>query len=495
MSAADSVATPYPLVVKRCGPSLHADKTLVLLRRMYPGSHTLAINIANRVLALTEPEAHEELSKVIDLFGNRHHMVLETFLQRFREVRGNTKQDWQVTDTRAALIGSYFMQEYSIESAALFNPSIVPHPDQTDVPAGSMRFVMSLRATGEGHISSVTFREGIVNSHQRVSLENLPLVIVESRRVQNILFDKSEFVRKAKERIPAALFAEKFCTDLIDALPSSFVLDELRQICSKQHRTSPGLIADNVCNGFLVLAESEYEVEFPCESTISERVLFPSAPSQSHGIEDARFVHFTHPDGTKVYYATYTAYDGRIALPQIMETNDFTSFKFTNLSGAIQNKGFALFPRLINGKYWMLSRQDDENVLIMSSDSLYQWENPQVLLRPAFPWESFKIGNCGSPVETPKGWLVLTHGVGPMRRYSIGLAMLDLNDPTKVLARIPEPLLEPNELEREGYVPNVCYTCGFFIHEDVVVVPYAMSDSESSFATVSLKNIYKVMGL
>jgi predicted GH43/DUF377 family glycosyl hydrolase len=321
------------------------------------------------------------------------------------------------------------------------------------------------------------------------------MVIVESRRVQNITFEKAEFVRKAKEAMPASLFNEKFCADLVAAIPTTFQLDQLRTICSAQHKQNPGIIADNTCNAFLVLAESEYEVEFPEESTISERVLFPSAPSQSHGIEDARFVQFTHPDGSKIYYATYTAYDGRIALPQIMETQTFTMFKFTNLSGAIQNKGFALFPRMINGKYWMLSRQDDENVLIMSSESLYKWENPTVLLRPIFAWEYFKIGNCGSPVETPKGWLVLTHGVGPMRRYSIGLAMLDLNDPTKVIARIAEPLLEPNELEREGYVPNVCYTCGFYVHEDVVVIPYAMSDSESSFATMSLKDLYRSMGL
>ena len=480
--------------VKRQGPFLALDRARVLLRRMYPGSHEMAMQIVNRILALTEQEAIQELHKIQDLFGDRHFLVDETFAQRFREVQGNCRQQWAVSPERAALIGSYFMQEYSIESAALFNPSIVRHPDQSDLPPGAVRFVLSLRATGEGHVSSVTFRTGVVNAHNRIVLDSLPPQIVESWRDQNTRFQKVNFVRKVRET-HSNVFSEKFTHDLLEDLPEEFTLEGLRNTCSTHHKLAPGLVADTVCTNLLVIGESEYEVTFPSESLISQRILFPSAPSQSHGIEDARFVEFTHDDGKKMYYATYTAYDGRVALPQIMETADFSRFKFTNLSGAIQNKGFALFPRQINGKYWMLSRQDDVNVLIMSSDALHRFENPEVLLKPEFPWEAFKIGNCGSPVETAYGWLVLTHGVGPMRRYCIGCAMLDLQDPTKVIGRLPYPLIEPNEVEREGYVPNVTYTCGFMINNGEVIIPYAMSDSFSSFSTVRLDTLLKGMGI
>lgn len=480
--------------LRRTGPNLALDRARVLLRRMYTGSHEAAIAVVERILALGEDEVRRELSLILDLFGDRHYLVHETFFQRFREVQGNCKQNWNVSDERATLIGSLFMQEYSIESAALFNPSIVPHPDQSDLPLGSFRFVLSLRATGEGHVSSVTFRTGVVNAHSRVMLDPLPPQIVESWRDQNPRFVKREFVRKVRET-HGNVFSEKFTHDLLESLPDEFDLDKLRQVCSESHQKSPGLVADTVCTNLLVLGESEYEVSFPEESLISQRILFPSAPSQSHGIEDARFVQFVHDDGSKMYYATYTAYDGRIALPQIMETRDFARFKFTNLNGAIQNKGFALFPRKIDGQYWMLSRQDDVNVLIMSSSVLHHFDNPKVLLKPQHAWEAFKIGNCGSPVETPKGWLVLTHGVGSVRRYCIGAALLDLNDPTKVIGRLPYPLVEPNEVEREGYVPNVCYTCGFTINGPDVIIPYAMSDSFSSFATVKLDNLLRAMGV
>lgn len=482
------------LEVRRCGPHLALDRNRVLLRRMYPGSHEFAIGVVNRVLALDEATAEEELGKVLDLFSDRHYLVHETFYQRFREVQGNCKQSWCVSDARGALIGSMFMQEYSIESAALFNPSIVPHPDQTDLAPGCIRFVLSLRATGEGHVSSVTFRTGVINASCRVMIDPLPPQIVESWRDQNTSFCKRQFVRKVNET-HGNMFSESFTHKLLEKLPDEFTLDVLRAACSEAHREQPGLVADTVCTNLLVLAESEYEVTFPHESLISQRILFPSAPSQSHGIEDARFVHFTHEDGSKIYYATYTAYDGRIALPQIMETSDFSRVKFTNLSGAIQNKGFALFPRKIDGKYWMLSRQDDVNVLIMSSDVLHHFDSPSVLLRPEYAWEAFKIGNCGSPVETPFGWLVLTHGVGAVRRYAIGAALLDLNDPSKVIGRLPHPLIEPNEVEREGYVPNVCYTCGVLLHGEDLIIPYAMSDSFSSFATVKLELILRSMGV
>jgi predicted GH43/DUF377 family glycosyl hydrolase len=283
--------------------------------------------------------------------------------------------------------------------------------------------------------------------------------------------------------------------DVLAGLGDEFSADEARRQCSTVLKQLQNSVSETVCQAVMLLAEANYTVFFPDTSDISQRVLFPSAPSQSNGIEDARFVLFTEDNGEKTYYATFTAYNGRSILPQLMVTKDFNEFRFMTLTGDVTNKGFALFPRRVNGKYWMLSRQDDENVLIMESSSLFKWEDPEVLLRPEYPWESFKIGNCGSPLETPRGWLVLTHGVGPVRRYSIGAVMLDLNNPRKVIARLPHPLIAPNESEREGYVPNVVYTCGALLHNNTVIIPYAMSDSTSSFATVPLDELYAGMGL
>lgn len=253
-------------------------------------------------------------------------------------------------------------------------------------------------------------------------------------------------------------------------------------------------MADSAANGMMLLAESNYEVHFNTSSHVSQRILFPSAPSQSNGIEDARFVRFKDDDGSYTYYATYTAYDGRITLPQMLETKDFIHFKFITLNGpAVQNKGMALFPRKINGQYAMLSRQDDENILIMYSDNIHFWETTKAILKPAYPWEFIKIGTCGSPIETKAGWLVLSHGVGAMRKYCIGAFLLDLKDPSRVIGRLHEPLIAPNESEREGYVPNVVYTCGSMLHDKELIIPYAMSDYATSFATVSLSTLLNAM--
>jgi len=253
-------------------------------------------------------------------------------------------------------------------------------------------------------------------------------------------------------------------------------------------------MATRAARGILLLAESNYEVNFSRGSRLSQRVLFPSAPSQSNGIEDARFVRFRNDDGSFTYYATYTAYDGKITLPQLLETPDFVHFKFRTLNGpAVQNKGMALFPRRVNGRYAMISRQDDENILIMFSPNIHFWADPKVLLSPAQPWEFIKMGNCGSPIETEAGWLVLSHGVGALRKYCIGAFLLDREDPTRVIGRLRDPLLSPNETEREGYVPNVVYTCGALLHGRELVIPYAMSDSATSFATVPLDDLLAAM--
>ena len=283
---------------------------------------------------------------------------------------------------------------------------------------------------------------------------------------------------------------------MLDKLPETFGLDDLRRVLAAERRKADpaNTMVDRAARGILLLAESNYEVNFDPLSQVSQRVIFPSTSSQSNGMEDARFVRFENGDGSSTYYATYTAYDGKIILPQLLETPNFVHFRFSTLNGpAVQNKGMALFPRRIGGRYAMLSRQDDENIFIMFSEDIHFWKEPKMLLSPSQPWEFFKMGNCGSPIETEAGWLVISHGVGAMRKYSLGAFLLDLNDPTRVIGRLREPLLSANESEREGYVPNVLYTCGALLHGRELVIPYAMSDYATSFATVSLDELLDLM--
>jgi predicted GH43/DUF377 family glycosyl hydrolase len=287
-----------------------------------------------------------------------------------------------------------------------------------------------------------------------------------------------------------------FSRRVLSQLGDAFTLNELRRVISSTLKQVRGGEPESeaTSRGILLLAESNYEVSFAPESRVSERVMFPASPTQTNGIEDARFVLFRNDDGSTIYYATYTAYDGKVTLPQLVQTPDFLDFKFITLNGpAVQNKGMALFPRRIDGHYAMLSRQDDENILLMFSDNLHFWDTPKVLLSPAQPWEFIKIGNCGSPIETEAGWLVLSHGVGAMRKYCLGAFLLDLKDPSRVIGRLRQPLLSANEAEREGYVPNVVYTCGAILHGRELIIPYAMSDSATSFASVSLDDLLQAM--
>lgn len=480
-----------PLYARRIGPTLVPDRTRVLMRPFRPSTDDISRRIVARVMAMSEESVVECLRKVIDGFADRHEQLEVTFQERFEQVKIHLELDAKPSPERQLLIGAYFTNEYSIESAALFNPSIIPHPDQTGLPADTIRFVLSLRATGEGHISSIVFRTGVISPDQRVTLTPSVPFVMEPDRVSNVAFAKGIFSHKLEE----AGVQNEFCRRVLDKLHEDFTLKELHQVllASGLTETSNDL-AIWAARGILLLAESNFEVSFPPASRISQRVLFPSAPSQSNGIEDARFVQFRRSDGSCVYYATYTAYDGKIILPQLLETTDFCRFKFSTLNGpAVQNKGMALFPRMIGGRYAMLSRQDDENILLMFSENLYFWKAPQVVLSPDQPWEFIKLGNCGSPIETPSGWLVLSHGVGPMRKYCLGAFLLDLDDPSRVVGRLRVPLLCPNESERDGYVPNVVYTCGCIRHLDQIIIPYAMSDSATSFATVGLDQLLAAM--
>ncbi len=481
-----------PIHAKRIGPTLVPDRSRVLMRPFRPTTDDISRRIVARVMALPEEEVVRLVSQVLGEFSNRHERVEDIFRKRFEQINIYLEPVARPSPERQMLIGAYFTNEYSPESAALFNPSIVPHPDQSGLPRGALRFILSLRATGEGHISSITFRMGTVSAQHRITLTPPVPFAAEPERVPNAAYDKGLFAHKLEE----AGVQNDFCRRVLDQLRDDFTLKELHAVLLASGLTSEtsDATAIRAARGILLLAESNYEVNFAPDSRVSQRVLFPSAPSQSNGIEDARFVRFQKDGGDFTYYATYTAYDGKIILPQLLETPDFVHFKFSTLNGpAVQNKGMALFPRKINGQYVMLSRQDDENILLMFSDNIHFWQTPRLLLPPAQPWEFVKIGNCGSPIETEAGWLVLSHGVGAMRKYCLGAFLLDLNDPMRVIGRLREPLLSPNETEREGYVPNVVYTCGALLQGRELIVPYAMSDSATSFATVALDELLAAM--
>jgi len=401
-------------------------------------------------------------------------------------------RDAVLSETKRALIGAYFTMEYSIESAALFNPSVVLHPDQSHLDKGSLRFIMSLRAIGEGHVSSIVFRSGVLDEHNTFIFDPTSDYVERPDVVLNPVYDRHLFQLKLHEMEAC----NEVTAHILDRLPEDFTYNELKErIGALRAKT---VFSEERQNGTFEimywLANSNYEIAFRSDHRISERVIFPVSKNESNGIEDARFVQFFDDNGEVTYYATYTAYNGNTILPHLIETKDFIKFKVITLNGkAVQNKGMALFPRKIDGSYIMLSRQDGENNHIMFSDNIHFWQESKIIQEPRRPWEFIQIGNCGSPLETDQGWIVLTHGVGPMRRYCIGAMLLDLENPAKIIARLEEPLLAPNEEEREGYVPNVVYTCGAIFHNSDLVIPYGMSDITSSIATVEVRGLINCM--
>jgi predicted GH43/DUF377 family glycosyl hydrolase len=482
-----------PLVVKRSTVTLDPDRTHVLARPFRLMSDRRSTKISARVMALPEDRVHTLLAGVRAEFGGRQLKIDEFLHRRFDEASSYLPQGPWLSEERKLLLGGYFTHEYSLEAAALFNPSMVPHPDQSDVPSGSLRFILSLRATAEGHVSSIVFRSGMLDRDSNVTMDAPSRYSLEPTQVPHSTFEKPLFERKLNE---LRLMGD-FNRGVLNGLPEAFTMEELRASIARTTNQLPEgqqETAKSVARETLMLASSNYEVQFAPESALSERVLFPVTPSQSNGIEDARFVLFQQDDGTKTYYATYTAYDGRMILPQFLETSDFFRFKFITLNGpAVENKGMALFPRKIGGLYAMLGRQDAENIYVMFSDHLHFWHTMQLILEPVFPWEFIQLGNCGSPIETEAGWLVISHGVGPMRKYCIGAFLLDRDDPTKVIGRLPEPLIKPNASERDGYVPNVVYSCGSLVHGKQLVIPYGISDYATTFATIPLQQVLAAM--
>ena len=473
------------LNIQPTGVTLRPNDARVLIRPFIPGDPARIVNVIGRALALSEAEVEEQLVAVTEDFGSRH-LNLRTFWRRhFERVKAHVFSGRPLSEARQLYIGALFSGEYALESAALFNPSIVPHPDQAGLAADELRFILSLRATGEGHISSIEFRTGVIHADHKITMEEPSRFVTAPLQNPNPTYLKSVFLHKLMEMG----FENDWSTAVMTSLGDNFTLSELEEAIRRATRGAGPLPreAQRTLECVRWLAESNYEVHFDPSVAVSERIIFPVSSNESNGMEDARFVRFTEDDGSMLYYATYTAYNGRAILPQLLETTDFLSFRALTLNGrAVQNKGMALFPRRIDGRYVMLSRQDDENLFLMFSDNPHFWSDPQLLRRPCHPWESVKIGNCGSPIETDAGWLVITHGVGPMRKYSIGAILLDLHDPAKVIGELAEPLLQAHGSEREGYVPNVVYTCGALLHRGQLILPYGMSDTAATIVTVEL---------
>lgn len=475
--------------VKRYNTRVNRDTSRVITLPLMPDISRIP-GITDRVLRLPERKAKGLLQNIYNEFASRHKNIEKVFLENYDRISEYITYKGNISIIKKLLTGAYFTMEYSIESAALFNPSIVPHPDQTGVRAGCLRFIMSLRATGEGHISSIVFRSGMINSRGSIQFDPLSHFVETPRIRYDKTYDRHLFRLKLLE-VNAWSDTSSF---VLDRMAERFTFKELRTVISELLQERPNDIDDEAIRNIYWLADSNYFINFESHNDISERVIFPISKNESRGIEDARFVMFTDDDGEVTYYATYTAFNGVCILPILLKTTDFIDFDIMTLNGkAVQNKGMALFPRKINGKYVMLSRQDGENNYIMFSDHLHFWQEAKIIQRPTSPWEFLLLGNCGSPIETSEGWIVLTHGVGPMRQYSIGAILLDLEDPSKMIARLEEPLLMPNKEEREGYVPNVVYSCGSLIHHNMLIIPYAMSDITSGFATVKVRDLLNSM--
>jgi predicted GH43/DUF377 family glycosyl hydrolase len=475
--------------VVRIAPMLKPNPARVLVRPFGSLQEPRVTKVLARVMTLTETRVEELLEEVLASFAARHHHLRRACAARFEQVRKYLFTDEPVSEARRTLIGAYFTQEFSVESAALFNPSMVWHPDQDGLAEGSRRFILSLRSVGEGHLSSISFRSGVIDAQCRITMEPVSPFVTAPAVVDDPYYEKPLFQRKMVEIGHSDGFAE----EVLAGLDDKFTMTELRETVAavqinRRWRRNPDPVLER--HPIIALAEANYAIVYDPETPLSERIIFPHSPSESNGIEDARWVELRDEDGSSRYVATYTAYDGRVVLPQLVTTVDFLDFNIATLNGPqVQDKGMALFPRRINGRYAMLSRQDGENIYLMTSDALHFWDAREIEVKPRYPWEFVQVGNCGSPIETEEGWLVLSHGVGPMRKYSIGAFLLDLEDPSRVIGRLKEPLMTPDTTEREGYVPNVLYSCGGQIHGEHLVLPYAMSDWASGFALVKLRDL------
>jgi predicted GH43/DUF377 family glycosyl hydrolase len=478
-------------MVVRTSLRLRPDPRRVIAIPLVPGEEmrsgdSRAVAVLKRVMALDDTQVTTVLADVKRRFTHRHRRIADIWRANFHLAIRHLGNGEHISSHRALLIGAYFTHEFSIEAAALFNPSIVAHPDQSGLGPGQTRFVMSLRAVGEGHISSIEFRTGVIDGTGEISLDD-PGPWLDCGQHTPGPYERALFDAKLAENgcnlRTAAL--------LLDRLGAHFGLAELDGAIAALH---PDLLSRkalrNAVEQINWVAANNYTVQFPPGTSIAERVLFPYGPAEVQGMEDARFVRFVDDDGAVTYLGTYTAFDHAVIAPQLLSTKDFRTFRISQLSGRFAtDKGMAWFPRKVGGRYVALSRWDRESLAVTMSDDGSAWAEATTLRWALRPWEIVQVGNCGSPIETPQGWLVLTHGVGPMRTYSIGAVLLDLDDPRRVIAKLPDPFLVANEEEREGYVPNVVYSCGALLHGQTLVLPYGFSDSTVGFALVDLPEL------
>ena len=520
------------VVVTRKKILFSPDPSRVIARFLYVNDERSA-DIIREVLAMPQKEVNIAMSQLLRGYSRRHRNISRIFEKHFAKLspifeKIEVNED-DLSSSQKALIGSYFTMEYSIESAAFFNPSVVDHPDQSEIRFDEKRVIFSFRATGEGHISSIVFRSGILDKNNNLNIEPVGKMLAEADVIKRNVYDKKTFKKKLDDLqnqgsvispaiidkmdemqdkgnviSPAIVDKQEELKDKVEIISAAFILDKLEDNFTYGElmknlviaRKDPKVTEDHlkIMNQMMWLASSHYEINFSIDSSISERVIFPISATEQKGIEDARFVKFTDDDGEITYYATYTAYDGIAILPKLISTKDFYDFRILPLNGEIaQNKGMALFPRKINGKYAMLCRIDGVNNYIAYSDSINIWREAKIIQQPKYPWELVQIGNAGSPIETEDGWLVITHAVGSMREYTLGASLYELENPEKEIGRLSSPLMVPNEIEREGYVPNVIYSCGSIIHNEDLVIPYAMSDHSSSYATVDLRELLDVL--
>jgi predicted GH43/DUF377 family glycosyl hydrolase len=481
------------LSIERKPIRINPDPKRVIARFFFNGNDR-AKEVIQRVMSISEDVAFGIVSPLLQEYSRRHRNItraLNRHCSKLKPLFTELEIDYDtLTVYRKLLIGSYFTHEYSIESAAFFNPSIVEDPDQSELTEGNRRVIISFRAVGEGHISSITFRRALLDENNNITVLPAGSYIDEAEIVRNAVYNKKLFFEKAAiTQINIDVLKE-----LESKLDHHFEYSNLRRIIIDSQKLQETDMKKLEYDKILWLADSYYEIVFSLDTDISDRVIFPISEYERKGIEDARFVQFVDEDGSCVYYATYTAYDGSLIMPKLLQTNDFINFKIMPLYGeGAQNKNLALFPRKVNGKFVMISRIDGCNNYIMYSDKINIWEKAEILQKPKFTWEFIQIGNCGSPIETEQGWVVITHGVGPMRRYVLGASLLDLEDPTKEIGRLKEPLLIPNSDEREGYVPNVLYSCGSIVHNGKLIIPYGVSDSSTAFAEVSLDDLINKM--
>ncbi len=474
------------MTLYRYPQKLKADPNRVILQ-FFNLSEKRKLNVLRKIVLLSDKKVSNLLEQIFFEFSNRHYNLEERLLENFSKVERYLTNKNKLSLNRKLLIGAYFSKEYSIESAALFNPSLISHPDQSGLKDRELRFILSLRATGEGHISSIEFRTGVIDKDYNIKIEPVSGLTEFPKLVKEYIYSKHDLKRVAK-------YFDELNEELFNQLPERFTREDLNNFLSERgNMFSKNPVTLKVLTTILDYIDANYEFKFKGDKSLSNYVIFPLSKSESGGMEDLRLVKFNN-NGNSHYYGTYTAYNGYSFKVQMLETDDFNTYRVKTLHGsAVKDKGMALFPRRINNKYLMISRQDGEDLSIMLSKSLDIWEDFKLLQAPDQPWEFIQLGNCGSPIETKEGWLLITHAVGPFRKYVIAASLLDLNDPTKVIAMLREPLISPDDSEREGYVPNVVYSCGSLIYNQQLIIPYAMSDSMTGFARIPVNKLLSKM--